>query len=100
MSARTKAKDIEKQAKAWLSHEAGALKPRAQDDMKLITRAESAFSIPAVLDLRRTTEIAADLETRCDGVLKNKYAHPDEGDIFDTMNKWSTYAREHLSMLT
>jgi histone demethylase JARID1 len=100
MLARTKAKDYERQAKAWLSPEPGAAKPRVLDATKLITRAESAFSISAISDLKRTTEIAADLEARCEGVLKNKYAHPDEGDVFETMEKWRTYAREHLSMFS
>jgi histone demethylase JARID1 len=103
MSARAKAKEFERQAKSWLIPEEGAPKPRVQDALKLVARAEKDFSILAIQDLKRTAEIAADLESRCEGVLKNKYAHPDAtqskaGDVFETMRQWTTYAKEHLPM--
>jgi [histone H3]-trimethyl-L-lysine4 demethylase len=105
MSARTKAKEFDRQAKCWLIPEEGAPKPKIQDALKLVARAEKDFSIPAIQDLKRTAEIAADLESRCEGVLKNKYAHPDAthpkaGDVFDTMRQWTQYAKDHLPMFS
>ncbi|KAH9912394.1 PLU-1-like protein-domain-containing protein, partial [Fomitopsis serialis] len=58
------------------------------------------FNIPAVSDLKRTVDFAMDLETRCDAVLKHRYQHTDEGDIFQTMLQWRKYAKEHLTMFT
>ncbi|KZT24551.1 hypothetical protein NEOLEDRAFT_1134959 [Neolentinus lepideus HHB14362 ss-1] len=98
MTARAKAKEYEKQARLYLFPEPGATKPRAQDAMKLVTRVEKDFAIPSVHDLKRTAEFALDLETRCDAVLKNRFQHTDEGDVFDTMHQWRRYAREHLTM--
>lgn len=97
MSARSKAKEFEKQAKAWLAPESDAVKPKVQDVIKFVTRAEKDFSIVAVQDLKRTADIAADLETRSDQVLKNRYRRGEE-DVFDTMGQWKNYARDHLKM--
>ncbi|KDQ64458.1 hypothetical protein JAAARDRAFT_201792 [Jaapia argillacea MUCL 33604] len=99
-SARAKAKEYEKQARLFLFPEPGSGKPRAQDAMKLVTRVEKDFVIPAVHDLKRTAEFALDLETRSEAVLKNRYQHTDEGDLFDTMQQWKRYAREHLTMFS
>ncbi|KAF9814375.1 hypothetical protein IEO21_05109 [Rhodonia placenta] len=95
-----RAKDYEKQAKAWLMPEPNAVKPKVQEAAKLVTRAEKDFNIPAVQDLKRTVDFALDLEARCDAVLKNRYEHTDEGDIFQTMLQWRKYAKEHLTMFT
>jgi len=100
MSALAKAKDFEKQAKAWLNPEPDALKPKVQDVMRLITRAEKDFSILAVLDLKRTAEIAVDLETRCEQVMKTRYRLAEGEDLFETMGQWKTYARDHLRMFS
>jgi histone demethylase JARID1 len=97
-SALAKVKDFEKQAKAWLQPDGG--KPRVQEVLKLVSRAEKDFSISSVQELKRIADIAADLENRCDAVLKNKYVHPEDGDIFVTMEKWRVYAREHLDMFS
>lgn len=99
MAARAKAKDFDKQAKAWLSPESHAPKPRVQEVMRLVNRAEKDFSIVSIHDLKRTTEIAIDLETRCDQVLRNRY-HSVDGDVFETMGQWKTYARDHLRMFS
>ncbi|KAF9006679.1 jumonji superfamily protein [Cyathus striatus] len=96
MSARAKAKDFEKQAKAWLCTSSDIPKPRVQDVLRLATRAEKDFSIGVVQDLKKTAEIAVDLETRCEQVLRNKY-HSDE-DVFEAIGQWKTYARDHLSI--
>jgi histone demethylase JARID1 len=102
MAALAKARDFEKQAEAWLTPEAEGSRPRVQDVLRLVARAEKDFSIPAIKDLKRTADFALDLETRCEQVLKNRYLHRDEvgeeNDIFDTMRKWRAYARDHLDM--
>jgi histone demethylase JARID1 len=99
MAARAKAKDFDKQAKAWLSPETHASKPRVQEVMRLVNRAEKDFSIISIQDLKRTADIAIDLETRCDQVLRNRYDSTDE-DVFETMGQWKTYARDHLRMFS
>lgn len=98
MNARAKAKEYEKQARLYLFPEPGSAKPRPQDAMKLVTRVEKDYAIPSVHDLKRTAEFALDLETRCDTVLKNRYSHTEDGDMFDIMHQWQGYAREHLTM--
>ena len=100
LSARNKAKDFEKQAKAWLLPDSQGPKPKVSEVMRFVTRAEKDFSIPAIRDLKQTAEFALDLENRCEAILRNRYQHRDETDIFDMMKKWRTYAREHLSMFS
>ncbi|KAL4256714.1 [histone H3]-trimethyl-L-lysine(4) demethylase [Pleurotus pulmonarius] len=109
-AARAKALDYEKQANAWLKPEPDAPRPRVQDVMRLVDRAEKDFSIPAINDLKRTVEIAMDLEARCEQVLKGKYLPREKEesrrgeltvekeDVFEAISQWQTYAREHLSM--
>ncbi|EMD40413.1 hypothetical protein CERSUDRAFT_111018 [Gelatoporia subvermispora B] len=97
---RFKAREVEKQAKAWLLPEQTAPKPKVQDVMKHIARAEKEYNIPAVTDLKRTLDFAMDLETRCESVLKNRYVHSDDADVFGTMVQWRVYAREHLTMFS
>ncbi|KIJ69805.1 hypothetical protein HYDPIDRAFT_164076 [Hydnomerulius pinastri MD-312] len=100
LSARTKAKDFEKQAKAWLLPEGQGPKPKVSEVMRFVARAEKDFSITAIRDLKQTAEFALDLENRCEAILRNRYQHRDETDIFDMMKKWRTYAREHLTMFS
>ncbi|TDL29675.1 hypothetical protein BD410DRAFT_736763 [Rickenella mellea] len=97
MTARAKALEFEKMAKSWLTPEPNAVLPRVSDALRLVHRAEREFSIPSVHDLKRTAEFANDLEERCDRVLKNRYEHSDDGPMFETMQKWRSYAREHLT---
>ncbi|KAI5119499.1 hypothetical protein M0805_002435 [Coniferiporia weirii] len=94
---RARALEFEKQAKGWLSPEQDATLPSVQDALRLVQRAEKEFSIPAIHDLKRTADFAYDLEERCEAVLKNRYQHRDEGSVFDAMDKWRAYAREHLT---
>ncbi|KAG6850616.1 hypothetical protein H0H93_010808 [Arthromyces matolae] len=98
MAARAKAKDFDKQARAWLEPESGAPKPRVIDVLRMVSRAEKDFSIPSVMDLKRTAEIAKDLETRCDHVLRNTFVPADDEDLFVTIGQWRTYAQNHLRM--
>ncbi|KAG9317792.1 PLU-1-like protein-domain-containing protein [Chiua virens] len=100
VSARNKAKDFEKQAKAWLLLDSQGPKPKVSEVMRFVARAEKDFSIPAIRDLKQTAEFALDLENRCEAILRNRYQHRDESDIFDMMKKWKTYAREHLLMFS
>ncbi|TFK43830.1 jumonji superfamily protein [Crucibulum laeve] len=100
MSARAKAKDFEKQAKSWLSPGAETSKPRVQDVLRLANRAEKDFSIAAIHDLKRTAEIASDLESRCDRALRNKYHKAEKENAFETFEQWKAYAQEHLTMFT
>lgn len=97
LSALSKAQELDKQAKAWLVPES-ALKPKVADVMRLVIKAEKEYSIPSISDLKRTAEIAADLESRCDDVLKNRYQHREDGDLFDSMRKWKAYAVDHLTI--
>ncbi|KAG6845439.1 hypothetical protein H0H87_009347 [Tephrocybe sp. NHM501043] len=97
MAARAKAKDFDKQARAWLEPEPDAPKPRVLDVLRMVNRAEKDFSIPSVMDLKRTAEIAKDLETRCDHVLRNTFQNT-EDDLFVTIGQWRTYAQDHLRM--
>ncbi|GBE79852.1 predicted protein [Sparassis crispa] len=98
MSTRTRAQEYERQAKAWLIPEPGAPKPKVQEVSKLVGRGEKEFNIQAIQDLKRTVDFALDLEARCDAVLKNRYQHNEETDIFVTMLQWRNYAKEHLTM--
>ena len=81
-------RDIERQVTAWLAAEPALPKPRVQDVVKLVSRGEKEFNIPVIQDMRRTVDFAVDLETRCDAVLKNRYQHSDENDLFQTMRQW------------
>ncbi|OAX43353.1 hypothetical protein K503DRAFT_765912 [Rhizopogon vinicolor AM-OR11-026] len=100
MSARSKAKDFEKQAKAWISPDGQGPKPKVSEVMRFVARAEKDFSIPAIRDLKQTAEFALDLESRCDSILQNRYRHKEETGIFEMMRMWRSYAREHLSMFS
>lgn len=99
MTARTKALDFDKQARAWLSCETDGPKPRLTDVLRLASRAEKDFSISSIQLLKQTADIAADLETRCEQVLKNHYHSADE-DIFETIGQWKDYAKDHLKMFS
>ncbi|KAG5648789.1 hypothetical protein DXG03_000138 [Asterophora parasitica] len=96
-AARNKAKDFDKQARAWLNPEPDATKPRVVEVTRMVARAEKDFKIPSIKELKRVAEIAMDLETRCDHVLRNRY-HPDKEDVFTTIGQWRTYAQDHLRM--
>jgi [histone H3]-trimethyl-L-lysine4 demethylase len=95
-SARAKAKEFDKQAGAWLEPEEGVARPRVQDVMRLVTRAERDFSVPSIRQLKHRADFALDLESRCDQVLHDRYDHSEDDDIFDTMLKWVEYAKLHL----
>ena len=97
LTARAKALDFEKQAKAWLACDAMEAKARIADVVRLATRASKDFSIYSVQLLRRSADIAADLENRCENVLRNRYFNPDE-DVFISIAKWRDYAKSHLNM--
>lgn len=101
LSARTRGKEIERQITAWMSDTLSPpQKPRVQDVVKLVSRGEKEFNIPVVADMRRTVDFAVDLESRCDAVLKNRYQHNEDSDIFQTMRQWRTYAKEHLTIFS
>ncbi|KAF9534118.1 jumonji superfamily protein [Crepidotus variabilis] len=97
MTCRAKALDFEKQAKAWLACENSETKARIPDVMRLASRASKDFSIYSVQLLKRSADIAADLELRCENVLRNRYFNNDE-DVFSAIAKWKEYAQAHLNM--
>ncbi|KAH8984229.1 PLU-1-like protein-domain-containing protein [Lactarius akahatsu] len=99
-SSRVKAKEFDKQARAWLEPEDGAPRPRVQDVMRVVTRAEKDFSIPSVRQLKLRADFALDLESRCDQVLHDRYDNSEDEDIFDTMLKWVEYAKLHLGIFS
>jgi len=97
MTARAKALDFEKQAKTWLACDASGTKARISDVMRLASRASKDFSIYSVQLLKRSADIAADLESRCETVLRNRYFSNEE-DVFSAISKWREYAKAHLNM--
>ncbi|KAI0287615.1 PLU-1-like protein-domain-containing protein [Russula brevipes] len=99
-SARVKAKEFDKQARAWLEPDEDAPRPRVLDVLRLVTRAEKDFDIPSIRQLKLRAEFAHDLELRCDKVLHDRYDHSEDEDIFDTMLKWVEYAKLHLGVFS
>ncbi|KAH9942560.1 hypothetical protein B0H21DRAFT_824117 [Amylocystis lapponica] len=99
-ASRARAEEYDRQAQAWITVEGDAARPKVQEVLKLVTRAEKEFNIPTIQDLNRTLEFAMDLETRCDAVLKNRYQHEEAVDIFSTMLQWQAYARRFLHMFS
>ncbi|RDB18804.1 hypothetical protein Hypma_014496 [Hypsizygus marmoreus] len=97
MAARAKAKHFDKQARAWLQPDPSVSKPTVQEVMRLVNRAEKDFSIPSIDDLKRTAEIALDLEKRCEKVLRNTYEE-DQDHTLRAIQQWRTYGLKHLSM--
>jgi len=99
MSARAKALDFRKQAKIWLEagHSDGP-KPRISEVLRMCQRAEKDFKIPEVADLKRSAEIATDLEQRCEQVLRNRFALAPNENIFDVIATWEDYAQKHLTL--
>ncbi|KAJ7228249.1 jumonji superfamily protein [Mycena pura] len=100
MVALAKAKDFEKQARAWLRPDRDAPRPKVHEVLRLITRAEKDFQIGAIQDIHKTAMIAQDLEAQCDQVLKAKYQPRETENMFDTIEQWMTYARAHLRLFT
>ncbi|CAG7848720.1 Lysine-specific demethylase 5C; AltName: Full=Histone demethylase JARID1C; AltName: Full=Jumonji/ARID domain-containing protein 1C; AltName: Full=Protein SmcX [Serendipita indica DSM 11827] len=96
MSYRSKAKELEKSAKALMWPE-GNKRTKIADAQRLIARAEKDFSIPAVSELHRVLEFAIDLETRCEAVLNKKHPQSESESVFDAVRKWRAYADEHLT---
>jgi histone demethylase JARID1 len=97
MTARAKALDFEKQAKAWLACEPNGAKARLQDVTRLSSRASKHYNIYSVQLLKRSADIAADLESRCENVLRNRHPAGEE-DVFEAIAKWKAYVRDHLDM--
>ena len=93
MTARAKALDFEKQAKAWLACETTETKARISDVIRLAGRASKDFSIYSVQLLRRSAGIAADLELRCENVLRNRHFHNSEEDVFSAIFRWGGVCR-------
>lgn len=98
--ARARGKEMEKQAAAWLNSDSNLVKPRVQDVVRMVSRAEKEFNIPVIQDLRRMVDFAVDLENRCESVLKRRYVHTGEGDIFVAVRQWRTYAKEYLAIFS
>lgn len=94
-----KAKDYEKQAAAWLKPEAGAVKPRLADVIRLVTRAENGYSIGQVTTLKSIADIASEFEGKCEKVIRNQFEAVGENFI-DTISQWCDYAKEHLTMFS
>ncbi len=67
------------------------------DVMRLASRASKDFSIHSVTMLKRSADIATDLETRCENVLRNRYPSEDE-NVFRAIAQWKAYVQDHLSM--
>ncbi|KAH9482356.1 Lysine-specific demethylase lid [Psilocybe cubensis] len=100
MTARAKAIDFEKQAKAWLECEPNGVKARLPDVLRLTSRASKDFNIYSVQLLKRSADIASDLEARCESVLRNRYPITPKEDVFEAIEKWKEYAQQHLNMFS
>ncbi|PPR02653.1 hypothetical protein CVT24_002136 [Panaeolus cyanescens] len=98
MHARAKAVDYEKTAKSWLNPQPGSEKARLQEAVRLAARASKDFDIYSVTLLRRSADIATDLETRCENVLRNRFSPAEGEDVFTSIAKWKEYAQKHLHM--
>lgn len=98
-NAREKAKDYERQATTWLNPEMGVMKPKVQDVMRLVTRAEKDFNIPAVKELKRMADLAGDCENKCDELLRDRFEHAEDDDVFEIIDKFVNYAKQHLTAL-
>jgi [histone H3]-trimethyl-L-lysine4 demethylase len=102
-SARAKAKDFEKQANAWIRPESPTL-PRAQDVLRLVSRAEKDYSIDAIDRLKDLATIALDIESRAEHALKLRYrfdSDEEKGeDTFAVMQKWLRYANDNLNIFS
>jgi histone demethylase JARID1 len=88
------AMQYESQAQAWLQAKRPDSRPTVAEVMKMVNRAEKEFSIYAVADLKASADIALELETRCESVLKLEYT--ETNDVFLHFERWSSYAEEHL----
>jgi histone demethylase JARID1 len=100
-SLRSKALDFKKQAKQWMTPlQEGSPKPRISDVLRLCQRSEKDFRIAEVLELKRTAEIAIDLESRCEQVLRGRFVVQPGEDIFKMIEGWRDYVQKHLTMFT
>ncbi|CAL1700343.1 unnamed protein product [Somion occarium] len=102
VTVRIRGREFERQATAWLIPNGAEPKPRVQDVVKMVSRAEKEYLLPVLVDLRRTVDFAVDTESRCDAVLRNRYSiQPgEETDIFAIMLGWVKYAKEHLQIFS
>jgi histone demethylase JARID1 len=95
-----RAREHDEQARRWLANLPGDERPAPSDVLKLVNSVEKEFSLPSIKEIKRLADFAADLESRCDQVLVNRYQHHDVDDIFDVMYKWVDYAKQHLPMFS
>ncbi|KAJ2930565.1 hypothetical protein H1R20_g6526, partial [Candolleomyces eurysporus] len=99
MSARAKALDFKKQAKAWMAAgDSTGPKPRISEVLRLCQRSEKDFRIPEITELKRSADIATDLENRCEAVLRNRFPVAHNENIFDLIAEWKKYTRENLTI--
>ncbi|TEB03959.1 hypothetical protein FA13DRAFT_1750867 [Coprinellus micaceus] len=95
-SLRSKALDFKKQAKQWMTPlQEGSPKPRISDVLRLCQRSEKDFRIAEVLELKRTAEIAIDLESRCEQVLRGRFVVQPGEDIFKMIEGWRVCEQIH-----
>jgi histone demethylase JARID1 len=95
-----KAKDFEKQAKAWMNPEPGAVKPQIQTVFQLITRAQTSYNVDAITTLKSTADIAADFESRCEKIIRAQLTNPAGEDFLESVGQWCEYAKEHLTIFS
>ncbi|KAH8830972.1 PLU-1-like protein-domain-containing protein [Flagelloscypha sp. PMI_526] len=76
-----KAMDFDRQADAWLSCNPGAPRPRVSEVMRLCQRAEKEFDLKSIREIKRTADIAIEME-----------------DFFTMFDEWRTYGINHLRM--
>ncbi|KAF7321645.1 Jumonji superfamily protein [Mycena kentingensis (nom. inval.)] len=101
LTALARARDFEKQAHAWLKPASNKTpRPQIHEVIRLATRSEKEFNIPAVQAIHKTAVIAQDLEAQSALMTKGEYVPANDEDIFRTIEGWRDYARNHLKIFT
>lgn len=92
-SARAKANDFERQANIWLLPESDAVRPRVQDVLKLLARAEKDYDIPAVKKLKALADRAAALEVECEQIRRDRTdSASSDRDVLGQIETWKLEA--------
>ncbi|KAH7102961.1 PLU-1-like protein-domain-containing protein [Auriculariales sp. MPI-PUGE-AT-0066] len=93
---RSRAKDIERQARIMLAPEKGAVLPRPSEALKLVERASKEFTIPIMEELYRCANFARELEDKCELVLTKRFVMQNDSNPLTVFHKWVAYAHTHL----
>jgi len=96
LTLRTRAKDLERQARIMLAPEKGSVLPRPSEALRLVERANKEFVIPIMDELQRCANFAKDLEDKSELVLTKRFIFQGDGNPLAVFQKWVIYAHAHL----